>query len=54
MFKADDVVQLTFSNDLEEYFVTLKCAELPLSLTDPVIWFAQIKTKQVQISLQMY
>ena len=45
LFKTDDVVQLTFSNDLEEFFVSLNCAELPLCLNEPVIWFAQIKTK---------
>jgi len=40
LFRADDVVQLNFANDLEEFFVSLKCAELPLSLSDAVVWFA--------------
>ena len=32
LFNVDDIIQLTFRNDLEEFFVSLKCAELPLSL----------------------
>ena len=53
LFKANDVVQVTFQDDLEEYFATMKCCELPLSLTEKTIWFAQVKTKQVRISLQL-
>ena len=40
LFNVDDIVQLTFRNDLEEFFVSLKCAELPLSLDETVVWFA--------------
>lgn len=32
LFRSDDVVQITFSDELEEFFVSLHCAELPLSL----------------------
>lgn len=51
LFKPEDVIQLTFANDLEEFFVSFKCAELPLSLNDSVFWFAQMKTKQIQVEL---
>ena len=45
LFKPDDVIQITFADELEEFFVALNCAELPLSLTQKTVWFAQIKTK---------
>ena len=51
LFRPEDVVQVTFKDDLEEFFVSLKCSELPLSLTDKTIWFGQVKTKQVRIDL---
>lgn len=53
MFTPEDVVQITFSDDLEEFFISLNCAELPLSLDQKTIWFAQVKTKQVRIDLQL-
>ena len=51
LFKPDDVIQITFADELEEFFVALNCAELPLSLTQKTVWFAQIKTKQVRIEM---
>ena len=53
LFRSDDVVQITFSDELEEFFVSLHCAELPLSLDQKTIWFAQVKTKQVRVDLQL-
>jgi len=40
LFKSDDVIQVTFVDDLEEYFVTMKCCELPLSLIEKTVLFA--------------
>ena len=40
LFKPQDVVQITFQDDLAEFFVSLKCAELPLSLTEKTTWHA--------------
>ena len=40
LFRPDDVVQITFSDELEEFFVSLHCAELPLSLDQKTVWFA--------------
>ena len=54
LFKAEDVVLITFIDDLEEFYVSLKCCELPLSLDEKMTWFAQIKTKQVKVDLQLY
>lgn len=55
LFKPDDVIQVTFINgDDQEFFVTLNCCELPLSLSEKIAWYAQVKTKQVRIDLQLY
>jgi len=41
LFKPDDVIQITFINgDDQEFFVTLNCSELPLSLSDKIAWYA--------------
>ena len=40
LFKADDVIQITFMDDLEEFFISLTCCELPLSLFERTTWFA--------------
>ena len=39
------------SDDLDEFFATMICCELPLSLNNKTTWFAQVKTKQVRIDL---
>ncbi len=51
LFRPQDVVQITFADEFEEFFVSLNCAELPLSLTEKVTWHAQLKTKQVRFDL---
>ena len=53
LFRPDDVVQITFGDDLEEFFISLTCCELPLSLTERTTWFAQVQTKQVRVDLQL-
>ena len=45
LFNAEDVIQLTFSDGMEEFFVALKISELPLSLSNKTVWFAQARTK---------
>lgn len=51
LFKPEDVIQVTFVDGLEEFFVTMQCSELPLSLRNSTVWLAQVKTKQVRIHL---
>ena len=53
LFRSDDVIQVTMSDDLDEFFATMICCELPLSLNNKTTWFAQVKTKQVRIDLQL-
>ena len=53
LFRPQDVVQITFSDEFDEFFVSLNCAELPLSLTEKITWYAQVKSKQVRFDLQL-
>ena len=53
LFKSNDVVQITFVDGLEEFFISLDCCELPLSLFKKTTWFAQVQTKQIRFDLQL-
>jgi hypothetical protein len=49
LFAEQDVVQILFVDEPNEYFVQIKCAELPLSLVSWVPWYVQIGSKQILV-----
>ena len=53
-FTPQDVVQITFKEELEESYVVLKLSELPISRGKATPWYAQVKSKQVKFELNMF
>lgn len=53
LFKEGDAVQITIEDSEDKSTVVMQLACLPLSMTERVSWFSQIKSKQLKFELQL-